>query len=141
VNVDTTLVADGTFMEDTMRHPVTTLLSALVFVTAIVPISSVQAQSDSTTQVQRMLPTNRWVTTPTPIKLTADQQKKLDSISAKYAAEEQHVRTQGKGQSNVVMMYKMLALTGKYQNMVWTILNPTQKAVFDKNIRAPVFGP
>jgi hypothetical protein len=141
VEVDTALVADGTFMENTMRHPVTTLLAALICVTAAASISDAQSKSAGTTRPQHILPTNRWVTRPTPIKLTADQQKKLDSVSVKYAAEEEQISKQAGGKTDVNMVIKMMNLAGKYQNIVRGILDPAQQAVFDKNIQASVFGP
>jgi hypothetical protein len=100
-----------------------------------------QTKPDSTAQAQRTLPTIRWVTRPTPIKLTTDQRKKLDSIGAKYTAEDQQIRKQANGQSGMGMTLKMLGLARKYQNMVRPILNPAQQTVFDKNIQASVMSP
>lgn len=123
-----------------MRHPVTTLLSTLIFVTATASTLGAQTGSASTARAQRTLATNRWVTQPTPITLTADQRKKLDSISAMYAAEGQQIRKQISGQSEMEMVRKMLNLTTKYQSMVRAILNPAQQAVFDKNILTSAMG-
>lgn len=124
-----------------MRHPVTTFLSALMVVTATVSTLSAQTKPPSAAQVQHTLPTNRWVTKPTLIGLTVHQRKALDSISARYAAEELQVSKQVNGQSDMNMVLKMMNLSSKYQNIVRGILNPAQQAVFDKNIRTSVFGP
>lgn len=125
-----------------MRRSVTALLSALICVTAIASTLGAQTKSKpaSSARTQRILPTDRWVTQPTPITLTADQRKKLDSISAMYAAEGQQIRKQMSGQSEMEMVRKMLNLTTKYQSMVRAILNPAQQAVFDKNILTSAMG-
>jgi len=135
------LATEGTFTEDTMRHRAITLLSALIFATAIASTLRAQTKSSDAAQAQRMSPPNRWVNRPTPLTLTVDQQKKLANISAKYTTEEQQVRKQVSGQSDVDMVLKMMNLSTKYQHIVRGILNPAQQAVFDKNIRASAFGP
>jgi len=124
-----------------MRHRAITLLSALIFATAIASTLRAQTKSSDAAQAQRMSPPNRWVNRPTPLTLTVDQQKKLANISAKYTTEEQQVRKQVSGQSDVDMVLKMMNLSTKYQHIVRGILNPAQQAVFDKNIRASAFGP
>lgn len=124
-----------------MRHSVTTLLPVLIFVTATSSALGAQAKPASTAQAQRALPTNRWVTRPTPITLTADQRKELDSISAQYAEEEQQVSKHMSAQSEMDFVLKMQNLSTKYQNMVRGILSPAQRAVFDKNIQTSAFGP
>lgn len=120
-----------------MRY-VIAFLSALIFVTATASTSGAQTKSASTAPSQRTLPTYRWVTKPTAITLTADQQMKLDSISVTYAAEEQQIRKQARGKPEMDMVIKMMNLAGKYQNIVRAFLSPTQQAVFDKNIQASV---
>ena len=121
-----------------MRYVTATLLCSFILVTATAPTSGAQTKSSSTTPSQHTLPTYRWVTKPTAITLTADQQKKLDSISVKYAVEEQQIQKQAHGKPEMEMVIKMMNLAGKYQNIVRKFLNPAQQAVFDKNIQASV---
>lgn len=124
------------FTEDTVRHLTTILLSALICVIGAASTAGAQVTSDSTMRSQRESPIGRWITRPTTITLTADQWKKFDSASAKYAAESRQLRDRAKSQQDMGMVFRMRDMTHKYQNMVRAALSPAQQAIFDKNVQA-----
>jgi hypothetical protein len=123
-----------------MRH-LTTLLSVLICIAGAASTSAAQTPTGSTGRGQVASPVKRWVTQPTPITLTAAQQKKVDSISAKFVAEDRQDRIKEKGQSETVIVMRMMKMTGTYQKAVRAILSPAQQAIFDRNVQAPVMAP
>jgi hypothetical protein len=76
---------------------------------------------------------SRWLTTPDTIKVSADVQKKIDDVAAKYTAER---TTPPADTSRAAMMARNAELTTKYQGMVKALLAPAQQATFDKNVAA-----
>lgn len=84
---------------------------------------------------------DRWLTRPTRIVLTKDQQVRVDTLRAKYAAERKAVNDVVKSQGEMAAMFRMRDLDAKYQKLVRAILTPEQQAVFDENVRSNVTMP
>jgi len=71
------------------------------------------------------------------ITLTADQQAKVDSISAASRAESMKLREEMQaagGQPGPEMMEKMRAITTKRNVAIKAVLTADQKAIFEKNL-------
>ena len=71
------------------------------------------------------------------ITLTADQQAKVDSISAASRAEQMKMREEMQasgGQPGPEMMDKMRAISTKRNEAIKGVLTDEQKAIFDKNL-------
>ena len=71
------------------------------------------------------------------ITLTADQQAKVDSISAASRAETMKLREEMQasgGQPGPEMMDKMRAISAKRNEAIKGVLTDEQKAIFDKNL-------
>ncbi len=78
---------------------------------------------------------DRWIAQPTAITLTADQQKKFDSLKTAMTGEQQKARDDA-GDDRQAMMGKMMEISKKYQEAVRAILAPDQQKVFDENVAA-----
>jgi Spy/CpxP family protein refolding chaperone len=78
---------------------------------------------------------DRWLTRPDTIKLTAEQQKKIDDIKAEYTKEQQKIMADAAGDRSAAAP-KMAELTTKYQGLVKAVLTADQQAVFAKNLEA-----
>lgn len=83
---------------------------------------------------------DRWLSHPTRIVLTEDQQLRLDSVRVKYAAERKVVSQAVKTEGEMAVVLKMQALDAKYQKLVRALLTPEQQVVFDKNIQSGLPG-
>lgn len=70
------------------------------------------------------------------ITLTADQQAKIDTISAASRAETMKMREemQAGGPPGPEMMEKMRAITTKRNDAIKAVLTAEQKAIFEKNL-------
>ena len=78
---------------------------------------------------------DRWIAQPTAITLTADQQKKFDSLKTAMTGEQQKARDDA-GDDRQAMMGKMMEINKKYQEAVRGILTPDQQKTFDENVAA-----
>lgn len=80
---------------------------------------------------------DRWLAQPTAITLTADQQKKVDSLRTAMTGEQQKLREEMQaGGDRQEMFGKMRDLSKKYQDAVRALLTPEQQKTFDENIAA-----
>ncbi|MHB1863213.1 MAG: hypothetical protein ACYCVL_09615 [Gemmatimonadaceae bacterium] len=78
---------------------------------------------------------DRWIAQPTAITLTADQQKKFDSLKTAMTGEQQKARDDA-GDDRQAMMGKFMEINKKYQEAVRAILTPDQQKTFDENVAA-----
>lgn len=81
---------------------------------------------------------DRWLTQPTAITLTADQQKKVDSLKTAMTAEQQKLfedMRSGNGDRSE-MRSKMMDMQKKYEGAVKAVLTPEQQKTFDANVAA-----
>lgn len=83
----------------------------------------------------RMSIIDRLLTQPTAITLTADQQKKVDSLKAAQTDEMQKARDAA-GDDRMAMFGKMQEINKKYEDAVRAILTPDQQKTFDANLAA-----
>jgi hypothetical protein len=80
---------------------------------------------------------DRLLTQPTAITLTADQQKKVDSIKAAMAEESGKLREEMQsGGDRQEMFGKMQAMNKKYEDAVRAVLTPDQQKTWDANVAA-----
>jgi Spy/CpxP family protein refolding chaperone len=80
---------------------------------------------------------DRWLSQPTAITLTADQQKKVDSLKTAMTGEQQKLREEMQaGGDRQEMFGKMRELNKKYQDAIRGLLTPDQQKAFDENIAA-----
>ncbi len=84
---------------------------------------------------------DQWLSRPTRIVLTSEQQARVDSVRLRYTAERKAVNEVAKTQGDLAATLKMRDLDGKYQKIVRALLTPEQQTVFDKNVQAGFAGP
>lgn len=83
----------------------------------------------------RMSMIDRLLTQPTAITLTADQQKKVDSLKTAQTAEMSAAR-EAAGDDRQAMFGKMREINTKYEAAVRALLTPEQQKTFDENVAA-----
>ena len=80
---------------------------------------------------------DRWISQPTAITLTADQQKKFDSLKTAMTDEGQKLRAEMQSGGDMAdMRTKMQTMNKKYEDAVRAMLTPDQQKVFDENVAA-----
>lgn len=80
---------------------------------------------------------DRWISQPTAITLTADQQKKFDSLKTAMTEESAKLREEMQSGGDMAdMRTKMQTMNKKYEDAVRAMLTPEQQKVFDENIAA-----
>ncbi|MDE3053123.1 MAG: hypothetical protein KGL38_14570 [Gemmatimonadota bacterium] len=80
---------------------------------------------------------DRLLTQPTAITLTADQQKKVDSLKAAETEEMGKLREEMQNSDDRQAMFgKMRDLNKKYQDAVRALLTADQQKTFDENVAA-----
>jgi len=80
---------------------------------------------------------DRWISQPTAITLTADQQKKFDSLKTAMTDEGQKLREEMQAGGDMAdMRTKMQTMNKKYEDAVRAFLTPDQQKVFDENVAA-----
>lgn len=80
---------------------------------------------------------DRWISQPTAITLTADQQKKFDSLKTAMTEEQAKLREEMQAGGDMAdMRTKMQAMNKKYEDAVRAFLTPDQQKVFDENVAA-----
>jgi hypothetical protein len=84
---------------------------------------------------------DQWLSHPTRIVLTGEQQSRVDSVRSKYTVERKAVSEVAKTQGEMAVILKMRDLDAKYQKIVRALLTPEQQAVFDKNVQSSFTGP
>jgi Spy/CpxP family protein refolding chaperone len=72
---------------------------------------------------------------PTAITLTADQQKKVDSLKAAMTDEQSKAR-EAAGDDRQAMMAAMAPITKKYMDAVRALLTADQQKTWDENVAA-----
>ena len=83
----------------------------------------------------RMSMLDRALTQPTAITLTADQQKKVDSLKSAMSDEMSKAREDA-GDDRQAMFGKMQEINKKYEDAVRALLTPDQQKTFDENLAA-----
>lgn len=83
----------------------------------------------------RMSMLDRVLTQPTAITLTADQQKKVDSLKSAMNDEMSKAR-EAAGDDRQAMFGKMQEISKKYEDAVRGLLTPDQQKTFDENVAA-----
>jgi hypothetical protein len=83
----------------------------------------------------RMSQIDRVLQNPTAITLTADQQKKVDSLKAAMTEEQSKAR-EAAGDDRMAMMQAMAPITKKYMDAVRALLTPDQQKTWDENVAA-----
>lgn len=83
----------------------------------------------------RMSMLDRALTQPTAITLTADQQKKVDSLKSAMTDEMSKAREDA-GDDRQAMFGKMQEINKKYEDAVRALLTPDQQKTFDENLAA-----
>ncbi|OYV71692.1 MAG: hypothetical protein B7Z72_06380 [Gemmatimonadetes bacterium 21-71-4] len=85
----------------------------------------------------RMSIIDRLLTQPTAITLTADQQKKVDSLKAAESGEMGKLREEMQNSDDRQAMFgKMREMNKKYQDALRALLTPEQQKTFDENLAA-----
>lgn len=80
---------------------------------------------------------DRWISQPTAITLTADQQKKFDSLKTAMTEESAKMREEMQAGGDMAdMRTKMQTMNKKYEDAVRAMLTAEQQKVFDENIAA-----
>ena len=80
---------------------------------------------------------DRWISQPTAITLTADQQKKFYSLKTAMTDEGQKLRAEMQSGGDMAdMRTKMQTMNKKYADAVRAMLTPDQQKVFDENVAA-----
>ena len=83
----------------------------------------------------RMSMIDRVLQQPTAITLTADQQKKVDSLKSAMT-DEQRAARESAGDDRQAMFGKMQEINKKYMDQVRALLTPDQQKTFDENVAA-----
>ena len=83
----------------------------------------------------RMSMIDRVLQQPTAITLTADQQKKVDSLKSAMTDEMRTAR-ESAGDDRQAMFSKMQEINKKYMDQVRATLTPDQQKTFDANVAA-----
>ena len=97
--------------------------------------ASVAAAQGGMGRGPRMSMIDRVLTQPTAITLTADQQKKVDSLKTALTEEQQKMRDDA-GDDRQAMFAKMQEINKKYEDAVRALLTPEQQKTFDENVAA-----
>lgn len=85
----------------------------------------------------RMSIIDRLLTQPTAITLTADQQKKVDSLKAAQTDEMSKLREEMQNSDDRQAVFgKMQEMNKKYEDAVRALLTPDQQKTFDANVAA-----
>lgn len=80
---------------------------------------------------------DRWMTEPVVIRLSPDQQRRIDSLKVKFRAASDSVSDVGRQTRNpMAAVSGTLNLTSRYQTLVRNLLTAEQQQQFDKNARA-----
>ncbi len=85
----------------------------------------------------RMSIIDRVLSQPTAITLTADQQKKVDSLKAAQSQDQQKLRDEMQNGGDRQQIFgQMQQMNKKYEDAVRALLTPDQQKTFDANVAA-----
>jgi hypothetical protein len=122
------------------------LIALIASLCIAVPCGALAIPSGSTSfaaakQQQESSAIDRWISHPTRIVLTRDQQERFDSLRVKYSVERKVVSEVAKTEGEMGLVLKMRDLDSKFQRLVRALLTAEQQEVFDENLRAGFLDP
>jgi hypothetical protein len=98
-----------------------------------------RAMARPTAQPTAKSPIDDWLTKPTVIVLTKEQEARIDTVKTNYGIEAKAVADALRTADEMTIMVRTRDFHGKYLDLVRQVLRPEQRAVFDKNIPAQKF--
>lgn len=114
------------------------------FLASILPATAIAQGERQTPQpsqsVQRRDPAadlEKWLTTPSAIRLSESQRKTVDSLKAAFAAESKQQIAAANDEMNIVARTGDLLV--KYRRLIANILSDSQRRTYEENLAAARF--